>query len=99
MECKLYAGQKVVCIKRCGVPAAGIFEGSTYTVTELHLHPDGQPLVSLAGIDGPALAPGWYHWRFRPLEENKKSTETGMTILKEILERETNHDKQPEKAK
>lgn len=43
--------------------------------------------------------PSFYAWRFRPLEEKKKSTETGMTILKEILERETNQDKQPEKAK
>ncbi len=97
MECKLYAGQKVICVK--GQPGYRLFKGEKYTVTALYLHPDGQPLVSLAEIGGPGLVPGWYHWRFRPLEEKKKSTETGMTILKEILERETIQDKQPEKAK
>lgn len=99
----VYVGQKVVCVslednplcsgswnKLCDVPVLG----KTYTVRAIGCDADGiagiklEELIWRGRVRGRFIEDGHY-WakRFRPVVE--KSTDAGMAILKEILERET----------
>lgn len=103
-------GQKVVCVKsrRYGGTGAEIMpvKGNVYTVRGIDLNRPGcncevglwleeitnPPMDYRGGIEECSFDAT----RFRPLVEKK--TETGMAILREILDRETITDKPPVRA-
>lgn len=94
-------GQKVVCVRRVGerhkLTAWPEIEG-IYTIRAVRtnvIRPAHGVALLLSEIKNPIdpawdLEPGFYSNLFRPIVE--KSTDTGMAILKEILERETVRD-------
>ena len=73
-----HVGQKVVCIH----PADQLVMGNEYTILAMS-YPRGDEFLKV--IEG--YMHGWYSWRFRPLIERK--TDTGMAVLREILDRES----------
>lgn len=97
-----YVGQKVVCVDNSDREfihgsesvACWLMVGTVYTVRRtMHRH---RKLVWLAGINRRRTRngidwadSGFFADRFRPLTERKSSTETGMSILREIVQRET----------
>jgi len=88
-----YVGQKVVCVE--GSTLNYILEkGKSYTISD---YGDfwGELLYDVAEIKTD-IPHGWAARMFRPLIE--KSTDTGMAILREILDRESVGDKVNEKA-
>ena len=101
-------GQKVVCVNaerarlRGVSPAligaeAHLVVGATYHIRAVDLtHPNDPELLPCVLLEefknGHQDAPVWAH-RFRPIVEKK--TDTGMAILREILERETINDRAP----
>ncbi len=98
------AGQQVVCVDAAPnrhVPVGyrtKLEKGAVYTVLRAVVCSDGFPAVLLVEVQ-PSQVPGWPRdWfegfrpeRFRPVVKPKReaSTETGMTLLREIAERET----------
>jgi hypothetical protein len=104
MKCKFIVGQKVVCIDDSELDDHCIITGQIYEIAwigpydpfriaPINKYSGAEILVRISGI--PRIY-GGYDWplaaeRFKPLEENKKkaSTDTGMGILREILDRET----------
>ena len=105
-------GQKVVCVD--DVPRAGFDgwhpdcdipqKGSVYTVREIGLTVYGDPGLKLEEIRCCVRSSGnehvdtfYFAQRFRPVVERK--TETGMAILREILDRESHQDRVPEKVR
>lgn len=93
-------GQKVMCVddkSRLGRPhleADGITRiifGNVYKVSGSTTR-DGFAAVHLVGIKRP-YGQAYYADRFRPVAE--KSTDTGMAVLREILDRETVKDREP----
>ena len=96
-----HVGQKVVCVDVTGL-APGPWKypkkGGIYTVDGYGPHWSGRCGVILREIqnnfDG-VMQPFKPH-RFRPLIN--KSTETGMAILREILDRESIEDRKPVRA-
>lgn len=100
-------GQKVMCVDAdCmdnileGIPAR-IVEGAIYSVTWCGQW-KGKTCVRLAGIIRNREEPHYKNWpfaayRFRPIVE--KSTDAGMAILREILDRESFDEKTPEHHK
>jgi hypothetical protein len=99
-----HVGQKVVCVDADDTSAHGrkeLSEGSVYTVRWVgqndRKHPARPELSNTVGvrlIEIPIRSHGdnpFSALRFRPLVS--KSTETGMAILREILDRENVDDK------
>lgn len=88
-------GQKVVCVDaspgRHGYAPRYVNEGEVYTVSRLTISNDG-PALRLIEVNFDPLDWLLCH-RFRPVVE--KSTDTGMAILREILDRETIKDDKP----
>lgn len=96
-------GQKVVCVSArvCVTPGPEPVFGSTYTIREIETDYKGDLGLRLQEIQKPISHHhnkeyGFYAFRFRPLIE--KSTDTGMAILREILDRETVNDRVPIRA-
>ena len=102
-------GQKVVCVDdsvsgRTGLPT-GLVKGAIYTVRGFSWHPTVSPPygVLIEEISFPdhrtsvGDEAGFHHARFRPVQERK--TETGMAILREILDRESYQDRVPERVR
>ena len=95
-------GQKVVCVD--DRPQEGASwdvppqKGAVYTVQWVGFHRYEHFLealcVYLCEINRPSGLP-FFATRFRPIVERK--TETGMAILREILDRESHQDKPPVK--
>lgn len=94
-------GQEVVCIDD-SAPACGFGEtpkkGETYVISRIGDSSLGSPnFIDVDGVkpNHPDY-PGFRSSRFRPII--KKSTDTGMAILREILDRESYAIKTPAKA-
>ena len=101
-----HVGQKVVCIRsgwtnlREGETAPE--KGQVLTIRGIGLFPEGAALL-FEEIHNPTCAlykanpkeAFFIATKFRPVVERK--TETGMAILREILDRETHQDKPPVK--
>jgi len=89
------------------LPAASLKIGSVYTVR--NLEPAWIPLFGFPGLRieedvfepvqwmGRLIEPSHPHFRFRPVIERK--AETGMAILREILDRESYQDRVPERVR
>lgn len=88
-------GQKVVCVdancdpNRMFLYSAALVEGEVYTIREILNDDFGVPGVFLEEVIGAARLSdgkefGFYARRFRPLVERK--TDTGMAILKSVLD-------------
>ena len=101
-----HVGQKVVCIvEKEGNMPVGVVEpgkGDIATVARIYFFDDAEfgPSEVLVLHEYPSppcdkYGDGWLSRYFRPIIES--STDTGMAILREILDRET--DKPPVKAK
>lgn len=98
-------GQRVVCVDD-GTPfptvSSPLTKGNVYTVraTDDRPHSKGQA-IALAEIrveaSAPLLTGFFYSSRFRPVIERK--TDTGMAILREILDRESHQDKAPKRER
>ena len=103
-------GQKVVCVDDSGHPSFAPVEvkkGCIYTISwvGMHTHPAAGKIECLrlvevarraCAIDPDGNMP-FRATRFRPVVERK--TETGMAILREILDRESHQDRVPEKVR
>lgn len=95
-------GQKVVCVDAGPSTVDGVVmlsKGAVYTITGFDTSGKGGLLLSEVPhhrfyCNGTPA--GWWHWRFRPVTERK--TDTGMAILREILERESHQDRAPARA-
>lgn len=79
-----HVGQKVVCVDNTGAHKWGMKNGSIYTISDMGLFLYSGMLYDLYEIKT-HIPHAWGGWRFRPIQENRKSTETGMTILRGIL--------------
>lgn len=91
-------GQKVVCVDaspgKHGYAPRYVNKGEIYTVSRLTVSNDG-PALRLIEVNFDPQ--DWLLCkRFRPLIE--KSTDTGMAVLREILDRETVKDTVPVRA-
>lgn len=102
-----YVGQKVVCVDADSPGITGgyiwekgeeIFNGRIYTVSRTWIDYWGYAVVDLVEVkrvQGTRPCPiGYGVFRFRPLVE--KSTDTGMAILREILDRESVEERKPQ---
>lgn len=102
-------GQKVVCVDDSGweswraswlLPVTG----TTYTIRSIghaYTNETQEPCIRLEELRNreaqvPGQEPNFRASRFRPLVERK--TETGMAILREILDRESHQNRAPAKA-
>jgi len=96
-----HVGQKVVCVdvsRRQGASQCYLVKGNIYTISFIGELRDGETAVCVEEDPNPPVIPGFGDWlasRFRPLVS--KSTETGMAVLREILDRETVKPRQKEK--
>lgn len=87
--------------KRLGIHP--LRKGEIYTVSGRDVRPDGDALVVLVECPGFTTSGesradyGYMPKRFRPIVE--KSTDTGMAVLREILDRESFDEKTPEHHK
>lgn len=100
-----HVGQKVVCVdarRNWGHDDFPLKKNSVYTVSGMCSYREAQdsifgskvtPRLCLAEI--PEKTYGFHVSRFRPVIERK--TETGMAILREIIDRESHQDKPPVK--
>jgi len=90
-----HVGQKVVCVndQNWRIPGTGRhpIKGSIYTIAAVDK--DGVALEEIGPRGCWAVPCPYLASRFRPVVE--KSTDTGMAVLKEILERETVKDPAP----
>ena len=80
-------GQKVVCVLEPTINPLSLIKGEVYTISEAGLisPSTGEPLVVLKEHG----SQGYWARRFRPLVERK--TDTGIAILKSILEDAENY--------
>ena len=98
-----HVGQKVVCVDDCHlgygrrVPDLDwIVKGEIYTVScTPFLNGWGNFAIHLTERPNKRAKTGFHISRFRPVIERK--TETGMAILREIIDRESHQDKPPVK--
>lgn len=97
-----YVGQKVVCVDDSPARSGSlrrVILNAIYTVDGID--PETKTGIYLLEIPNDPIPPGvawkfpigWSRDRFRPLTEKK--TDTGMAMLREILDRETVNDKPP----
>jgi hypothetical protein len=86
MECKFYSGQKVVCVHDEN-SAECLVQDQIYTVKEVVVIP-GTIYLTLVEVGVPnymspaGRQPGWFHWRFRPLQETKTDISVFTKLLK-----------------
>lgn len=83
-----HVGQKVVCVNG---NAPYLLTGQIYTV--LSVEPQFLEVDCIPTGGHPSMNRHWLKCRFRPIVDKK--TETGMAILREILDRESHQDKVP----
>ena len=85
---KFYVGQKVECVSR-GPGQTSICVGSVYLIRAIYCS-RGDTFIALVGVKEGAELPGYFHWRFRPLEEKPDAIEWAREICrnphKRILE-------------
>lgn len=91
-----YVGQRVVCVDdNWAVPAKTNqtfpIKSEVYTIRDVVTH-RGEVALRFVEILNPLVLcddiydkKTFYAWHFRPLTDTKKSTETGMDILREIV--------------
>jgi len=103
-----HVGQKVVCVDATNFrnPHLSYLTNGKYPCLGMVYTIRGFTPSAMILLEGMHCAPyswtthygegGWLPWRFRPVIE--KSTDTGMAILREILDRETVKDDKPIKV-